>query len=361
MSLQVLCGQEGQACNFKGTKTVSFGVPGKKLISKSATNTIPCTTTAFGGKDPVPGSTKYCYIPASPGDSNYPGGSSAPYTLCALEGGDCSVKAPATLIFGVPQKWRQYSVKPGTQHCGTAALGGDPAFGYRKACYLPVATITGPAPIVPPMAPKVTTTTKPVVIISPSTSTPSSSTPSSSYSSSTPSSSPSSSYSSSTPSSSPSSSYSAPVDTSSGGTAPVDTSTPSSSYSAPVDTSTPSSSYSAPVDTSTPSSSYSAPVDTSSGGTAPVDTSGGSAAPVDTSGGSAAPVDTSGGSAAPVDTSGGSAAPVDTSGGSVAPSTSASGVNWWIVMFIILIMAALVLGYRVWKKHFAASPTTETL
>jgi hypothetical protein len=55
------CGDEGGTCNFNGTSDVYYGANGNYVVKTGVTNTIPCTTAAFGGCDPSYGTIKSCY------------------------------------------------------------------------------------------------------------------------------------------------------------------------------------------------------------------------------------------------------------------------------------------------------------
>ena len=58
------CSNEGQTCTFVGTRLARYGANGNYLY-KSATNSIKCDSTTFGG-DPAPGVAKSCSISNTP-------------------------------------------------------------------------------------------------------------------------------------------------------------------------------------------------------------------------------------------------------------------------------------------------------
>lgn len=60
------CAEEGQRCNFSGTKDVFYGANGKNTYKYSVTGGIDCNNQTFGG-DPNPGVQKRCYIKDSIG------------------------------------------------------------------------------------------------------------------------------------------------------------------------------------------------------------------------------------------------------------------------------------------------------
>lgn len=54
------CAREGDYCDFRGRRTVRYGVDGR-FVEREARGGIECNNRAFG-RDPAPGRGKYCEI-----------------------------------------------------------------------------------------------------------------------------------------------------------------------------------------------------------------------------------------------------------------------------------------------------------
>lgn len=119
------CASEGGTCTFSGTRAVAFG--SGAYAYKTATGSIPCTSSAFGG-DPAADIVKTCYIASAGGPYGY--------TKCASEGGTCSVPGyNRDVVFGANGNFKHLVTKGGVA-CTSAKFGGDPAANVLKSCYL---------------------------------------------------------------------------------------------------------------------------------------------------------------------------------------------------------------------------------
>lgn len=94
-STYTYCADEGQRCNFSGTKDVFYGAQGKNTYVYSVTGGIDCNNNTFG--DPIPGVAKRCFVkdslgqtylnPVKPHWEKYQGALFRYTTTCALFGG----------------------------------------------------------------------------------------------------------------------------------------------------------------------------------------------------------------------------------------------------------------------------------
>jgi len=112
------CASENGQCACVGT--VAYGANGK-FANKASTSTIGCTNKVFG--DPIPGTVKSCYCPAST-EAN---------TKCADEGGQCTCFG--TVAYGAEGKFISKAHFNVAFTCNNAEFGGDPIPGTVKACY----------------------------------------------------------------------------------------------------------------------------------------------------------------------------------------------------------------------------------
>ena len=55
------CADEDGTCNFSGRADVAYGASGSFIYKSDISLAIPCTTSAFGGTDPIQGTRKACY------------------------------------------------------------------------------------------------------------------------------------------------------------------------------------------------------------------------------------------------------------------------------------------------------------
>jgi hypothetical protein len=104
--------------------TVAFGANGSFNYA-TETNGIACTNAIFG--DPLYGTTKACYIEASPPATNV-------WTQCAAENATCSFLGTMTVAFGANGSFN-YATETNGTNCTTGVFG-DPLYGTVKACYL---------------------------------------------------------------------------------------------------------------------------------------------------------------------------------------------------------------------------------
>jgi hypothetical protein len=118
------CADEGGNCAITGTVRVRFGRNGLYdygIFGEDA-GAVSCTTAAFGGTDPIPGTVKACSF------------SSELYTSCAAEGGTCSFTGTKQVRFGANGQWNTMMVT-GSTPCTLAAFGNvDPLPDVVKSC-----------------------------------------------------------------------------------------------------------------------------------------------------------------------------------------------------------------------------------
>lgn len=121
------CAGEGGTCSFSGTRAVAYGAG--TYTYKTATDSTACTNASFGG-DPADNLLKSCYV----ADAGGPPG----YTVCAAEGGTCSVPGyNRDVVYGANGNFA-HQVTNGSVACTNAHFG-DPIDGVAKSCYLPPA------------------------------------------------------------------------------------------------------------------------------------------------------------------------------------------------------------------------------
>ena len=127
------CAWEGGTCSFAGTRLVLYGAGATEgaYRTKIANGATGCNVAEFGG-DPVVGTLKSCYVAPAGGPSGY--------TLCATEGGTCSLPAPTLVAYGANGAYEYKILPAGATGCQNATFGADPLFGVAKACYAAPAT-----------------------------------------------------------------------------------------------------------------------------------------------------------------------------------------------------------------------------
>lgn len=140
----VNCATENGICNFTGTATVRYGVPGS-YTTKSASNTISCNNATFGDPaygivkncdyqltTPTPFSTQTLASSSSPTLTTAPTPIPAVWTECATENGICSFTGTHLVRYGAQGR---YATLNGTASiaCNNATFG-DPVPGYLKTC-----------------------------------------------------------------------------------------------------------------------------------------------------------------------------------------------------------------------------------
>lgn len=116
----VKCANEGQYCQFTGTRDVQYGT-GNKWTSKKATAKIFCGNQEFG--EPAPNTAKACYY-------------YDPWSKCANEGQYCQVSGTREVQYGAGDKWVSKTVTNGIA-CSNQGFS-DPAPNAVKACYAKV-------------------------------------------------------------------------------------------------------------------------------------------------------------------------------------------------------------------------------
>lgn len=131
-----LCASQGGVCSFAfqfvTTKSVRYGANGY-YIFKTVTNSIPCTTAAFGG-DPIPSMPKKCHYTDRPIETNVLGR----WTSCALEYDTCGVTGyggtfPKLVRYGWGSSY-VYKKVSSSIACTDEAFGSDPIPSAVKQC-----------------------------------------------------------------------------------------------------------------------------------------------------------------------------------------------------------------------------------
>lgn len=126
------CSYEGGTCNLGGSyANVAYGENGNFVYRQFTTQaSTPCTTAAFGGVDPAPGSLKKCLI------SGYTPTPPYGYSLCSSENGTCPFSGTLKIVYGAGGNFTSKALSNGTA-CNNTVFGEDPAPGTVKACYIP--------------------------------------------------------------------------------------------------------------------------------------------------------------------------------------------------------------------------------
>lgn len=121
-SLYSHCSDEGQTCNFAGTREVQYGTD-DAFAYGMATNGTSCSNVIFG--DPKPGVRKSCSIGLRG------------FTFCANEWGtptQCNFSGTKVVAFGARGSY-SYGIFTNGVACNASAFG-DPLPGIRKFCYV---------------------------------------------------------------------------------------------------------------------------------------------------------------------------------------------------------------------------------
>ena len=143
------CATEGGTCSIPGSAQVRYG-SATTFVTKTASGSVGCSNDVFG--DPVPGVVKTCSYasttPSAPTPSPTPTPTPTPvpgpgsWTVCAFEGGTCSVNGTLQIRYGTATA---YYTKTATGSIGCSnAVFGDPAPGVVKSCSYGAATVTPP-------------------------------------------------------------------------------------------------------------------------------------------------------------------------------------------------------------------------
>jgi len=127
-----LCASDGGTCTVSGTQEVAYGANGAFDFT-TVVGGASCGISNFGS-DPLPGTTKSCYVTSSPAP---PGN----WTSCATENANCAVTATQPVAFGANGAYISGS-ETGSIDCAAGTFGSDPIFATVKGCYTP----TGPPP-----------------------------------------------------------------------------------------------------------------------------------------------------------------------------------------------------------------------
>ena len=123
------CASEYANCALSGTMDVAFGAQGSYVFKSGLSGTISCGNATFGS-DPAYGWTKGCYT------RPHGGGGPASFTYCTGEGGTCTGSGDVDVAYGAAVgSYLVQSGVVGAIGCNTSVFGGDPAYGWSKACY----------------------------------------------------------------------------------------------------------------------------------------------------------------------------------------------------------------------------------
>jgi hypothetical protein len=121
------CAGEGGTCTFSGVADVAYGA-NSSFFSRTATGSIGCNTTPFGG-DPLFGTLKSCYYRSRP--------------QCAVgENGTCTFGGTAIVAYGANTSFFGRTASNSIA-CNAGTFGGDPIVGTVKACYTLVVSSSG--------------------------------------------------------------------------------------------------------------------------------------------------------------------------------------------------------------------------
>jgi hypothetical protein len=117
------CAAEMGNCTVTGVKRIRFGRDGKYdyAIVDGGAGPVACTTTTFGGNDPIPNTVKACSY------------SSDLYTSCAVENATCAFTGTKQVRFGANGQWVTISATNGIA-CNATAFGVDPIPNVVKSC-----------------------------------------------------------------------------------------------------------------------------------------------------------------------------------------------------------------------------------
>lgn len=150
-SSYVRCAGEWQAptCNFSGRAVLAFGAPGGYATGE-VSGPFNCNTgnAVFG--DPLRGTIKSCYVPASvlrPATTTVVTAVPSGYVKCADEWSTsaCNFSGRVLMAYGASGRYVTGEV-PGPFTCRTGnAVFGDPVRGALKSCYVP-SSVLAPAP-----------------------------------------------------------------------------------------------------------------------------------------------------------------------------------------------------------------------
>ncbi|MEO6073683.1 MAG: hypothetical protein ABIP67_10580 [Burkholderiales bacterium] len=116
------CANEGEICKFTGIRAVRYGARGSYAAPRDFSNGVDCGNAVFG--DPIPGVSKQCeYGPEIP----------VTWTKCANEGSTCKFSGMRQVRYGARNKFAEARNFSGEVECGNATFG-DPIPGVSKQC-----------------------------------------------------------------------------------------------------------------------------------------------------------------------------------------------------------------------------------
>ena len=119
------CAAENGTCSFSGLMSVAFGANGSYKYATLGSGGTACTDAVFG--DPIPGTSKACYLMDAPPTFNT-------WTTCSAENGTCAFTGTREVAFGANGQYFYRNVTNGTA-CNNTVFG-DPDLNTVKACYV---------------------------------------------------------------------------------------------------------------------------------------------------------------------------------------------------------------------------------
>ncbi len=118
-----LCANEGQACEFSGTRDVRYGANGS-YFTGTYTDSVACGNSTFG--DPINGVEKVCEVYVNHGETV------ANWSYCAKEGESCRFPGTREVRYGADGNYANGTYSD-TANCDNATFG-DPIRGTVKSC-----------------------------------------------------------------------------------------------------------------------------------------------------------------------------------------------------------------------------------
>ncbi len=119
-----LCANEGQLCEFSGTREVRYGANGS-YNSGSYSDKTTCSNSIFG--DPAQGAEKVCEVKVAANEVP------SDWAFCGNEGDTCSFNGTREVRYGANGSYKT-AVFTGSAACGNSTFG-DPIRGEVKFCF----------------------------------------------------------------------------------------------------------------------------------------------------------------------------------------------------------------------------------
>jgi hypothetical protein len=126
------CADEGRRCTVRGWGAVRYGARGRYVYREVRNASLQCDNSMFG--DPAPGRGKRCDVRLYDDGGGWGGGDGGyGWARCARENETCRVDGPATIRFGIGNRYYERQVRGGNVFCSIETFG-DPAPRERKVC-----------------------------------------------------------------------------------------------------------------------------------------------------------------------------------------------------------------------------------